>query len=669
MQTDDLIGKHIDDFLVEERIGRGGMASVYRAQQPSVHRSVALKVILLDSAVGENGEFRLRFEQEAKLIASLEHIHILPIYDYGIVNNEIAYLAMRLLTGGSLADLLRDGPLTLERTTDIFTQIARGLAYAHSKGIVHRDLKPSNILLDDAGNAYLTDFGLAKLIENSLELTKTGNIVGTPTYMSPEQLRGEPANQRSDIYSLGVILYHMLLGRPPFDASDSNMISVIYQHLEKSPVPLSQLIPDIPPAVEAVAMRALQKNPNDRYQSAGEMASELNEAMGRKLSSSATLPTMHREIDSQVRTVKIPKAQTQTPSPASVSVSRGRIALGVVAGMIALMAIFMMVRNQTPPRLPPTVLSTETGTAADSIPTSTEIQIALSYLGTNGFIAYIACNQSSEYHATQAREMGDLAASYGAAYRVYDSDSDAYRQITLIERARTDGARALIVCPLDTQLMVNPLTSAQNAGIPLILLHSDMPSYGGVMLAGDDTLMGVEAGLAGGALIRDQLNGQADVIILDYPDLPGLVNRANGLEAGVLEIAPEARIIGRYPGGTRENGYQSVSDLITRGINFNVILSINDAGSYGAIQALEAAGIDPEAVYISSVDAEVLAREYIADDYYIRASVDVGREQFSITAVNAAIKLLAGATVPEIFLVPPGQAVTKMNGIPATQEP
>ena len=666
MHTDDLIGKHVDDFLVEERIGRGGMATVYRAQQPSVHRSIALKIIKLDSSQGEDDEFRRRFEQEANLIASLEHIHILPIYDYGIINNEIAYLAMRLLRGGSLADLLREGPLNFDRTADIFTQVARALSYAHSKGVVHRDLKPSNILLDDAGNAYLTDFGLAKLIENSLELTKTGNIVGTPIYMSPEQLRGEVVDQRSDIYSLGIILYHMLVGQPPFDSSESNMVSVIYQHLEKSPIPPSQRNPDVPPAVELITLTALQKYPGNRYQSADQMADELNEALGRKLTSTASYPAIHPEGSSQSHTVAlrrelIPKRQRRN----AILFGLGVLLLLIVAG--AFIVSQNLTRGSQPS--PATVLPGETGTSDDSIATDDEIARARTYLGANGFIAYIACNQSSEYHATQAREMGDSAARFGLAYRVYDSDSDAYRQVTMMERARTDGARALIICPLDTELLVNSLQSAQNANIPMVFMHSGMPSYGGVLLAGDEYLMGLEAGRAGGTLINDEFNGRANVVILDYPDMPALITRANGLEEGALEVAPDANIVGRYVGGTRENGYTSVKRLLEAGTDFNVILSINDAGSYGAVQALEEAGIEPSSVIISSVDAEALAREYIAEDYFIRASVDVGREQFSWTAINSAIKLLAGATVPEVFLVPPGDVVIKHTLAEATIEP
>src|SRR5262245_50554960 len=137
MYTDQLMGKQVNTFTVQERIGKGGMASVYRAHQQSVNRSVALKIITLDPNLGERDEFRSRFALEAQMIAALEHIHILPIYDYGIVNNEIAYIAMRLLRGGTLADLLEHGPLDIERAADVFTQVARGLNYAHSKGVIH----------------------------------------------------------------------------------------------------------------------------------------------------------------------------------------------------------------------------------------------------------------------------------------------------------------------------------------------------------------------------------------------------------------------------------------------------------------------------------------------------------------------------------------------------
>ena len=171
----------------------------------------------------------------------------------------------------------------MERTADIFTQIARGLNYAHSKGVIHRDLKPSNIMFDDEGNAYLTDFGLAKMVENSMHITKSGNIVGTPAYMSPEQLRGDPIDYRSDIYSMGCILYHMLVGHPPFEASDTNVVSVIYQHLEKEPTPPSAAQPGYPAGRRTCrAARAEQERRTSAIETAEAMADALNEALGRR---------------------------------------------------------------------------------------------------------------------------------------------------------------------------------------------------------------------------------------------------------------------------------------------------------------------------------------------------------------------------------------------------
>lgn len=668
MQSDLFTGRQLNGFTVQERIGRGGMATVYSAFQPSVNRSVALKIILLDSNQGEKDEFRQRFAQEAKVIASLEHIHILPIYDYGIYDGEIAFLAMRLLRGGSLADLLNEGkPLDLERTAEIFTQIARGLAYAHSKGIIHRDLKPSNILMDDAGNAYLTDFGLAKLIEDSIELTRTGHIVGTPVYMSPEQLRGETLDPRSDIYSLGVILYHMLVGKPPFDASDTNMVSVIYQHLEKMPVPPREHNPDLPEQVEMVALKALQKNPADRYNTADEMANALNIALGRKVST-ASYPAVHL-TSSQQRRVASRSVVLPKPRRVLLSVGIGVIMLLAALGLVALLSTpggLFAQPSPTPepthtptPLAPATVLTGRSGKADDALPSQAEVEAAQVRVGEDGFIALVTCNQTSEYHSAQAREIADFARAYGLPIRIYDSDNDEYNQLTLIERARAEGAAGIILCPLNIELLDTGLQSVQRAGLPLVLLASNVPSYGGVLLPGDDYLMGVEAGRAAGRIIREELNGRANAIILDFPSRPDIVTRANGLQDGVLEAAPNANIIGRYLGATRPNGYVSVKSLLEQGIEFNVILSINDNGSIGAIQALEEAGFSPDSVIISSIDAETQAREYIRQGMFIRASVDIGREMFSRVAVDAMVKLLAGSTLPERFLVPPGQVVTR----------
>jgi ribose transport system substrate-binding protein len=253
--------------------------------------------------------------------------------------------------------------------------------------------------------------------------------------------------------------------------------------------------------------------------------------------------------------------------------------------------------------------------------------------------------------------MGDMAAAYGLDYRVYDSDSDKARQIPLIERARSEGATALIVCPLDVPLLEVTLSAAQSAGLPMVFMHSSMPNYGGVLISGDDYRMGLEAGRAAGEYVRDELGGQARAIVLDFPDLEILIIRANGLEDGILEYAPDVEIVGRYIGATTENGYASVQALLAQGIEFDVILSINDNGSFGAIDALEEAGVSPDDVHVFSIDAEALARAFIQQGYFLRGTVDVGRELFSRTAIDAMAKLLAGATVPEQYLVPPRELI------------
>jgi len=272
-------GQTLGPYRIINQIGKGGMATVYKAYQPSVDRYVALKV--LPSQLAESKEFATRFQQEARIIAKLEHPHILPVFDYG-ESDGIAYLVMRYLEAGTLKEKMEAGrPLPLNEIDRIFTQLTDALTYAHSHGIVHRDLKPANALIDSYGNIFLTDFGIAKLLESaSPRLTQTDAIMGTPAYISPEQAQGQPVDQRSDIYSLGIILYEMVTGRVPFMADTP--LAIIFKHVS-DPLPLPSLIkPDIPVSIEQVILKALAKDPRDRFSTASEFATAWKRALDEK---------------------------------------------------------------------------------------------------------------------------------------------------------------------------------------------------------------------------------------------------------------------------------------------------------------------------------------------------------------------------------------------------
>src|SRR5512143_3484748 len=269
-------GQMLGAYRIINQVGQGGMASVYKAYQPSMDRNVAIKV--LPRQLAESKEFAARFQQEARIIAKLEHPHILPVFDYG-ESDGVAYLVMRYLDAGTLKDRMEAGrPLPLAEIDRIFTQLSDALSYAHSHGVIHRDLKPSNALVDEQGNIFLTDFGIAKLLESaSPRLTQTDAIMGTPAYISPEQAKAMPVDQRSDIYSLGIILYEMVTGRVPFVADTP--LAVILQHVS-DPLPLPSAIKrDIPESIERVILKALAKEPDDRYATTSEFLAAWKRAL------------------------------------------------------------------------------------------------------------------------------------------------------------------------------------------------------------------------------------------------------------------------------------------------------------------------------------------------------------------------------------------------------
>jgi len=260
-------------YELENEIGRGGMSVVYRARDLRLNRSVAIKV--LPPELAYDPAIRTRFTREAQTSAQLSHAHIVPIYDVG-ERDGIAYFVMAMITGGNLAALLaREPRQPINEVRRLLCETADALTYAHLRGVIHRDIKPDNILLDgDSGRVMVTDFGIARAIEAGTRLTVTGNAVGTPTYMSPEQAMGErELDGRSDVYSLGVLGYQMLTGRVPFSASNS--MALLLKHVGEQPRPITELRPDAPKALREVIERALMKAPEDRWPTAAALRDAL----------------------------------------------------------------------------------------------------------------------------------------------------------------------------------------------------------------------------------------------------------------------------------------------------------------------------------------------------------------------------------------------------------
>jgi len=267
-----------EEFTVGALLGEGGFAAVFRVRERRQHRDVAVKVV--DLGLTPSPSLAVRFVREARTVARLEHPHIVPIYKVGGYQNEVLYIVMRCVDGASLRQLLeKKKRLSVRKAATIARQVADALGYAHHYGVVHRDVKPDNMLLDRGGHVLVTDFGIAKAAQEASvsQLTTEGMVVGTPQYMSPEQATGDKLDARSDIYSLGILLYQMLAGEPPFDGESAQ--SILMKQATADPPPIHDHRGDVPAPLTAALERMLAKDPAERYQTAEEASRALVEAV------------------------------------------------------------------------------------------------------------------------------------------------------------------------------------------------------------------------------------------------------------------------------------------------------------------------------------------------------------------------------------------------------
>ena len=346
---EDLSGRSFGPYRIVAPLGAGGMAAVYKASQPAVDRHVALKV--LPRHFAQDREFLGRFEQEATILASLQHPHILPVHDYG-ESDGFTFIVMPFIKTGTLADAIDEHPLPLAQIIRVITQVGDALDYAHARGLVHRDVKPSNILIDERGNCLLADFGIAKILEGADKLTATGGLIGTPKYMSPEQGMGQSIDGRSDLYSLGVVLYEMATGRVPYEAETP--IAVVLKHI-RDPLPLPRAInPEMSEALERVILRSTHKEPSGRFGSAAAMVEAIKALAPTKTPDTGDATTLQAGLPplpaGGVSGVSPPDAATTVAAPTDHATSRRRWRTSALAAAAVILILLLWFRLPEPDR-------------------------------------------------------------------------------------------------------------------------------------------------------------------------------------------------------------------------------------------------------------------------------------------------------------------------------
>ncbi len=665
-KKDVLTGRTFGEFVILEPLARGSAGMVYRAHQPSMNRDVALKVIdlYLDVTLTEN--FAPRFDQEAELIARLEHLHVLPVYAYGIVDDRYAFLAMRLMTGGTLADHIREGALPPEKIVQIFSQIGAALDYAHSHDVIHGDIKASNILLDHLGNAYLSDFGLARTLTIAQDPSQHDIMVGTPAYVSPEAIQHQKVDHRADLYSLGIVLFEILTGRLPYEMNGQGIAGLLQQHVQE-PIPSIKLFnSELPSNIDLVMAKAIAKKPQDRYRTASEMVNELSVVLDVRGNSYFLgrwfyLPTTEGE-------------------------KRGanwlQFALMALIVFIAVLVVVWLRQNSFTPIIHTPVINTDStaeepthlprftmmdeasGEITSVLPSQEDFEFVYNWLSASGdirFVAMISCNLNSATQAQRAREMADIARQNDISLRIYDTSNDPMVTQSLIRTVLQEGAQGFILCPFPENQLQPALSLLEQNNIPVVFNGMSDSTYG-VKIDFQNHLIGRQLAEFAVEVATEEFNSFASILYVGPSGTAFSDLRYEAFNQRLREISPESRVALYLNSTGQQQTYETLNLFLQERPRFldgvNVIIATNDDIALGIVSTLERLNISPQRMPILSVNGEASVVSLVNSEHYLRGTLAVDNEEAASAPYFSLISLMAGHVVPEIITTSPSTWLT-----------